>query len=276
MLKGRKAFRKAHAIGELWKKLLAMLLAISILPNAEAFSVKRVLIGSPQSVFKVNGYVGMLAKDLSQGRLEAVGSQLSLLETKHIAKTSIGCHVSGTSDLELLMGECTPVNCTELESKSFVVSALFPLVNDAWCNEPTTVVGMWKCACMCADCVGTPHGLCNCFVDPKGVRADGDLPSCEFAVRADTSTVRLSSGTQVTAMHCADELELCVLAVEASLSFIPEEESCCTSYAKFVFVWRQQKFCSAVLLESCGHCMNGEWWRTNAASQQGNSWCCKL
>jgi hypothetical protein len=131
MLKGCKAFRKAHARGELWKKLLAMLLAISILPNAEAFSVKRVLIGSPQSVLKANGYVGMLAKDLSQGRLEAVGSQLSLLETMHVAKTSIGCHVSGTSDLELLMGKCTPVICTELESKSFVVSALFPLVNDA-------------------------------------------------------------------------------------------------------------------------------------------------
>jgi hypothetical protein len=271
----RKAFRKAHALGELWKKLLAMLLAVSILPNAEAFSVRKVLVKAPQLVLKANGHVGMLAKDLSQGRLEAVGSQLGLLETMHVAETSVGSHVSGTSDLELLMGECTPVICTELESKSFVVSALFLLVNDAWCNEPTTLVGMWKCACM-SDCVGTPHGLCNCFVDPKGVRADGDLPFCEFAMGAYAGAARLSSGSHVTAKFCADELVLYALAVEASLSFIPEEESCCNSYAKFVFVWRRQKFCSAVLLKLCGHCMNGEWWRTNAASQQGNSWCCML
>jgi hypothetical protein len=43
-------------------------------------------------------------------------------------------------------------------------------------------------------------------------------------------------------MLCADELELCVLAMEANLSFIPEEESYCNSYAKLVCVWRQQKF----------------------------------
>jgi hypothetical protein len=87
---------------------------------------------------------------------------------------------------------------------------------------------------------------------------------------------RLSSGNHVTAKFCADELVLYALAVEASLSFISEEESWCNSYAKFVFVWRQQKFCSAILLKLCRHCMNGEWWMANAASQQGNSWCCML
>jgi hypothetical protein len=272
---GRKLKHKAcgiaQVLGMLWKKLLEIMLsAITIAPDTEALPV-RVRVRAPRFKLKVKSLLVCWPRICPLEGLRQMGPQKHLLATL-LVEISIVNQVPGTSDLAVLMGECTPVICTKLESKSFVESALFPLVNDAWCNEPTIVVGMWKCASMCAVCVGTPHQLCDPSVDPKEVKSDGDLLLCEFALRADVYKARLSSINQVTAKFYAVGLVLYPVAVEASRSFISEEESSQDPYAQDVFVWRQQNYCSTVLIKLCRHCIYDEWWMANATSQQGNSW----
>ena len=243
----RRACGKAHALVNLWKKLLLiMVLAISIMPDAEAFCTGKASI-APQFKLSVNERNVPLTKDLSQGRLEAVGSQQGLLETDVVAETFSGNDVPGTSDKNLFVGECTPVNAER-------------------CNEPTGLVQAWKCICMCADCNGTPDGLVFCLVDPDRITTERDLQFSEFALRAGSS--RLSGCNRVTVKSHAVGLVVFPVVVKVSLFCVSEEESTRNVNAQEGFSWMRP---------SCIH------WLAEiglpiveTTGQQGKTWCCVL